>query len=671
MLSPRRSGNLAVMKLLRARVRNYRSIKDSGEFSVESDKTILVGTNESGKTALFRALQTLNPPDGEGQLDAFRDYPRSLYSGIDKGEVRPDRVVVAEGVFSVDDDLRSHLERLDTRFADVTEVTVTRLLGNNRWIQLGGVPASVKWSKVEKRFSRLRKRVAAIEPPTPALLAAYDDATADLADGDFLLGDPATKLTQWLTDIRSSLSDDDQSRADQLRLAADLPTKHAAARTLVAKRLPVFVYYSSITTVRPRINLALLADRIRTGELDPDIDAGNVALFKLVGLDPGELSAQGKVSTKAVTSQEDAEHAQNQLAKRLYAFQQAAKSLTTDVRAVWGEKRHKLEFRVEGDHVRVVVITGDAVDIDLDQRSAGFVWLVSFYIVFKAETQDNLANAILLLDEPGLSLHALKQQQFRDTVSLIAASNQTLYTTHSPFMVGPDELPLVRVVDLKPSGTKVHQNVTSADPASLFPLQAALGYTLAQSLFAQKKNLVCEGITDYWYIDGMRQILQAAGKASMDEDIAIVPAGGASKVVYFAVLLHAQRLKVGVLLDSDNEGEVAANEEDFVRLLGEKRIHRTGKHLVGSARSTTEDLLRETLIRIAKEELGWDVASVAAAQPTRPLVEVLKAEVPGFSKYKLANAFVRAVGKGKATDFTLQELASWESLFKAVNKSVT
>ena len=36
-----------------------------------------------------------------------------------------------------------------------------------------------------------------------------------------------------------------------------------------------------------------------------------------------------------------------------------------------------------------------------------------------------------------LSLHGLKQRDFRITVSRLAKHNQTIYTTHSPFLVGP------------------------------------------------------------------------------------------------------------------------------------------------------------------------------------------------------------------------------------------
>lgn len=52
------------MKLIKARIKDYRSVHDSGDFEVEPRKTLLVGLNEAGKTGVLRALQTINSPNG-------------------------------------------------------------------------------------------------------------------------------------------------------------------------------------------------------------------------------------------------------------------------------------------------------------------------------------------------------------------------------------------------------------------------------------------------------------------------------------------------------------------------------------------------------------------------------------------------------------------------------
>jgi predicted ATP-dependent endonuclease of OLD family len=277
---------------------------------------------------------------------------------------------------------------------------------------------------------------------------------------------------------------------------------------------------------------------------------------------------------------------------------------------------------------------------------------VSFFVVFFAEAANKHENAILLLDEPGMSLHALKQREFRETITKLAAKNQTIYTTHSPFLVGPNELDYVRVVELNDRnvGTKVHSTVTSSDPAALLPLQEALGYDLAQSLFAQQRNLVLEGLTDEWYLEAVAGLLADGGGVKLNDKIALVTADTAGKVVYFATILHAHNLKVGALLDSDNAGEAAAKQDTLVHTLGQKSILRTKDYASGVAKAEIEDLLRDTLPIIARDQLGWDVVEQAAQQGSRSLVDIFS-DVTGFSKYKLARPSFAGLARMRSAHF--------------------
>ena len=62
------------MRLVQARVQNYRCVRDTGWFDIEEAKTILVGPNEAGKTAVLEALQQINPSDGAKGLDPSTDH---------------------------------------------------------------------------------------------------------------------------------------------------------------------------------------------------------------------------------------------------------------------------------------------------------------------------------------------------------------------------------------------------------------------------------------------------------------------------------------------------------------------------------------------------------------------------------------------------------------------
>ena len=221
-------------------------------------------------------------------------------------------------------------------------------------------------------------------------------------------------------------------------------------------------------------------------------------------------------------------------------------------------------------------------------------------------------------------------------------------------------------------GTVVHTTLSAGDSAALLPLQEALGYDLAQSLFAQKRNLVLEGLTDYWYLDATQQLMREAGLAELNERIALIPAHGAGKVVYFATILHANSLKVCALLDSDAAGNSAAAQDTLVHTLGNKGILRTKDYYLGSASAVEiEDLLRETLIQVAKDGPCWDVRAAASKQSGRPIVAVFEDEVgSSFSKYKLAKAYLRWCRDHEATDLSDDERQAWTDLIEAINKGL-
>ena len=102
-------------------------------------------------------------------------------------------------------------------------------------------------------------------------------------------------------------------------------------------------------------------------------------------------------------------------------------------------------------------------------------------------------HVILLLDEPGLSLHAKAQKDLLQFFEgELASRHQVIYTTHSPFMIDLGHLNRVRTVENRSleeesnqlkyseSGTKVSSEVHSAGKDTLIPLQSALGYDISQ-----------------------------------------------------------------------------------------------------------------------------------------------------------------------------------------------
>jgi len=672
------------MRLYKARVQNYRSIKDTGEFEIEHLKTILVGPNESGKTVLLKALQQLNKPKDIEGFDILRDFPRSLYNDITTKKIDPAKVEIVRGIFTLEQEDK---ELLPPEFHNC-KYRVSKNLNNSMYHSLIDVPPKKKFSDITKEIIRLGAHIDAefvkqegadvSQKPSISLTQILESHN----EVNTLTKENTNTLLQKLKEYYPLIDEDNSKEEERYNKILELikeNEKHDEVLKILDERTPVFVLFNNYFKVKPSIHLEYLAERVEKKLLDDDkfYDYGNLCLLKLLGFDARTLSNIGKTVDPDKDDVAAQKAYRDKLDNRTYQLNAASINLTKEIKSIWNPnpnrpEAEKIRISADGQYLKVTVEDELGVEIELDQRSEGFQWMVSFFVVFFAEAMDKHKNAILLLDEPGMSLHGLKQRDFRETISKLAKKNQTIYSTHSPFLVGPNELNIVRVIELKDreEGTKVHTTISSSDPAGLLPLQEALGYDLAQSLFTQQRNLILEGLTDYWYIDAVASLLRSDNVINLDEKIALVFANSASKVVYYATILHAHKLKVTALLDSDNAGDQAAQQENLVTALGQKNILRTKDFLNGIPKAEVEDLLRETLIEVVNSEYSVDVKTISDAQPTRPIIDIFSNEVPGFSKYRLAKDFIKWTKTNNSSALKADEIANWKKLIETINKQL-
>jgi hypothetical protein len=159
------------------------------------------------------------------------------------------------------------------------------------------------------------------------------------------------------------------------------------------------------------------------------------------------------------------------------------------------------------------------------------------------------------------------------------------------------------------------------------------------------------------------------GEKALEERVGLVPAGTASRVVYFATILHAHKLKVAALLDSDAAGDQAAEQDALVHALGQRAVMRTKDFYKGEVQKVEiEDLQRDTLIDVAKSDLGWDVAAAAAAAPAQGIVRNFEHAITDFSKYKLAKGFLGWARVHTLADFRAHEREAVVQMFAHVSK---
>jgi predicted ATP-dependent endonuclease of OLD family len=292
------------------------------------------------------------------------------------------------------------------------------------------------------------------------------------------------------------------------------------------------------------------------------------------------------------------------------------------------------------------------------------------------ETDGDFENAVILLDEPGLHLHASAQRDLLARLRAYAEHNQLIYTTHLPFMIDMNRHDNIWVAEERTGeGTKVHDEWATADKDARFTLQAALGLSWAQSLFIGQKNLVVEGVTDFWFLSAMSTVLKEAGEAGLDDDLVVTPAGGASKVAYLATLLSGQDLKVAALLDSDEEGLKAQKQLVHNWLLSESDVLTLGTIVGAQGNFAIEDLfdpayyLEQTSAAYAKE-LGGNAVQLPAKNGgsiVDKLAEHFESLGIPFNKGRVAKRIMKELATKRAEDLNVGTLDGFRKAIAAVN----
>lgn len=349
--------------------------------------------------------------------------------------------------------------------------------------------------------------------------------------------------------------------------------------------VPRFFYFDDYSIMRGAISIQNLQHKTAQGALD-DADRTFLALLTLVGAELDDLQSERNY-------------------ERVRAELEAASiRITDEVFEFWSQnKQLEVEFDLfpanPGDqpplnagtilHVRIKN-NRHRVTVPFSERSRGFVWFFSFLAYFSQLEEEDSA-LILLLDEPGLSLHAKAQNDFlRFIDERLAPKHQVIYTTHSPFLIEPSQLGRVRtVMDRENRGTVISDDVLHTDRDTVHPLQAALGYELAQTLFIGPHSLLVEGPSDLIYLQVLSEAATARRKTRLDPRWVVVPVGGADKVSTFVSLFGANQLNVAVLMDVTSKDRQRIQNLQANKLLGRGNLVQVGE-VTGAKDADIEDL---------------------------------------------------------------------------------
>ncbi|HBW1543424.1 TPA: AAA family ATPase [Klebsiella quasipneumoniae] len=664
------------MKLESFRVRNFRSVFDSGLITTEK-LTAILGRNESGKTNLLLALKSLNPAEGFGKLNDIKDFPRNRKLS----ECTPDTPVV-DTTWKLTEQELAELSAIYPRARNITYVDISRRYnGKIRHINFSGLEKlTYDEQKIKKEVRKIKAQIDLFfdnvenktEQTQPDIQAISDICNALLPIPDRPIdwseqakGKPQ-KLRQFLVkydiELKSESDDALDELEDTLNEISNDSSRSKQAREWILTKLPVFVMVDEYPELNGHHQMAEYTYHKQQGTLT-NADIHFEKLCKVAGISPDELTANRNNS-----------EVRNQLVNRAGAV------VTTEIRRLWQDKPLKIRFNVDSDYFDTYVSDTNHtydVEVNLDERSRGFKWFFSFYITFFADTKGGTAeNAVILLDEPGLYLHAKSQADLLNHLTN-DFDNQIIYTTHSPFLVPIKNISDVKTVSIaEDKGTTV-TNDPSGDSTTLFPLQAALGYDIAQSLFIGSHNLIVEGVTDFWYLSTISDVLTSAGRKGLNSKIIITPAGGAQRVSYMVSLLSSQNLNVVVLLDDEKQSRETSVELQQQGMLNRKNVVFVSDALESKRdECDIEDLFnRDTFLQLVDESYDLKPGTLKLNEKIPRIVKQIEnsfsTDKKHFVKAKPARAFMNRLKDGDIQLLSTEELDRFEKLCDLINKRMT
>lgn len=575
------------MKLIKFRVTKFRSIQDSGWIDIDFVNALL-GENESGKTNLLLPLWKLNPASN-GEIDLLADAPRGEYSQIRE---LPDKEkpVFISAIFECNDAEKTKIaeiakcdkswirtvkvrRRLDglcyVNFPDAnptdtcksedikkiieeTQLKLNVLIANKTDIKLkelfsGVLNASIK---ILENFGTELKNIEVSE--IIESVESLDISKASKTGG-------LVELRRYCLDSLENI---------QKSLSQISPDNIEEARKEILKLMPTFIYYSNYGNLDSEIylpNVIRDLNRSELGEKNAAKARTLKVLFEFVKLKPEEILELGKDFIPGHNPNEkEIELKSKQKKERNILLESASTGLTKSFASWWKQGNYNFRFSADGDHFRIWV--SDSIrpePIELENRSTGLQWFFSFFLVFLNEKNDKHFGSVLLLDEPGVTLHPMAQKDLFVFFENLSKDNQLIYTTHSPFLMNPDKLDQVKAVYVGKDGysyvsadLRARANAgNDSEQKAVYPVHSALGLTVSEVLFLGCKILLVEGPSDQYYLSAIKNILIGKDKIKPGKELLFLPAGGTKGIKSTSKIVSFDEENYPcVLLDSDPQG---------------------------------------------------------------------------------------------------------------------
>jgi hypothetical protein len=519
------------MKLLTFQIKNYKSIQDTGVcfLSDQDNVTVLAGQNESGKSSVLQAIydfemgalradaqrdDTQSPPeiicsfemDSKDKKSLFQEELESegglagLYAGVKKALTKTTRLTLRR-VFDSDAPSMQFLEEDAVSIQQIIDNFTEVVRGSEEAQQEEMRAAEAAKAAVPDAASTVAGTVAPTPPTAPAPSAIQKLKVP-------ILSEICTATHRYTPAV--AFFDDQQDLLPKSITVVDLEAKKSAVNG-----------YSAVSNLQKAFGLNLL------------------------DLDKTKSRAQKTSKTEDF----------NQI-------------VTADFRDYWSQKIHgdnKVDIEIahyegngQGGEFEFYILTKEKERLYPAQRSRGFQWYLSFYLELKAQSTRSEQGLVILFDEPGLYLHAKAQTDIKKLFEELAKKGcQIIYSTHSPYLIDVDKLNRLRLIINDGSKGTLVEKITSDKLKgkkldSLKPVIDAMGLEVASYLNPiNKRNVIVEGISDFYYCMAMKKILNRTA------DFGFLPSQGAPNSHLLMELCIGWGVEWQLLFDDDRESQEA------------------------------------------------------------------------------------------------------------------
>lgn len=638
-----------MIKLKKVVINKYKSIQKEQSVDIDSAITTIVGMNESGKTSFLTALAKTNyfVSDKDFEFNIIEDYPRKELIDFQSSD---EDCEIVKCDYEISDELLKLIEdELGNGVFTIKNFSYSHYY-KKKAATFSGLTANTK------KFLEFKISNCTLTRETKEAILKCTSLT-EIAAILALEGD--VDLPTFKSEIKKVIDGGYQEPSWTNLLESYI------AKKWIKSKMPKFWYFDDYYPLRGKININKLQNEPPATEKDKT----SKALFELARIKPEDiLNSSEKDYEKFIAL---LEASSNKITDEIFKYWSTNKNLDIEFKIQnttnpQGQQEKTLDIRVKNQRHKIT--------LPLDRRSKGFNWFFSFIIWFSKIQADKSSDYILLLDEPGLNLHASAQADLLRFIEDLSKKYQIVYTTHSPFMVESNHLDRVRTCLETEDGTVISDSIQEKDPNTLFPLQAALGYDIAQNLFVSKNNLLVEGPADLIYLTILSSILESEKRTFLKDNITIVPVGGLDKVSTFISLLRGSKLNVACLLDTftDQKGKQKVDDMIMYKIIKEKNI-RFFNEFANNGKTTAdiEDLFtKEEYLKLFNaafdKEFSVKLTDLDATVDT-VIKQINKAiNKDRFNHYRPANK-LNQIGADKSY-FSAKTLDNFEKIFIEINK---